>query len=71
MASLVELAPVPASTLILPRGELHRQLDDADVLLVIHRGRFAGGADRHDAVHAALDLHFDEAFQRGPQTGHF
>ena len=36
-----------------------------DVLLIIHRGRFAGGADGHDAVHAALDLKFDQVFERG------
>ena len=56
---------MPASTLILPRGEFHRQRDDVDVLLVIHRGRFAGGADGHDAVHAALDLELNQAFEGG------
>ncbi|MEI9962192.1 MAG: hypothetical protein WDM76_13985 [Limisphaerales bacterium] len=33
------------------------------MFIIIHRGRFAGGADGHDAVHAALDLYFDQAFQ--------
>ena len=63
---------MPASTLILPRGKFHRQRDDFDVLLVIHRGRFAGGADGHNAVHAALDLQFDQAFEGGfVESGRF
>ena len=53
------------------RGEFHRQRDDLHVLLVIDRGRFAGGADGHDAVHSALDLHFDKAFERGPSNWPF
>ena len=65
MASLVELPPVPASTLILPAANSTARLDHLDVLLVIERGRFARRADRHDAVHARLDLGLDQSFQRG------
>ena len=61
----MELAPVPASTLILPAANFTASAMMSDVLLVIHRGRFAGGADGHDAVHAALDLLFDQARERG------
>ena len=42
-----------------------RALDDVDVFLVIERGGFARGADGHDAIYAALDLGFDQAFERG------
>jgi hypothetical protein len=34
------------------------------MFLVIERGGFAGGADGHDAIHTALDLEFDQAFER-------
>ena len=61
----MELAPVPASTLILPAANFTASADDFRCLLIIHRRRFAGGADRHDAVHAALDLLLDQASQRG------
>ena len=65
MASLRGIGAGAGEHLDFAGGELHGQLDDADVLLAIHRGRFAGGADGHDAVHAALDLDFDQAFERG------
>jgi hypothetical protein len=44
-------------------GGLHAQLDDALVLLVAQGGGLAGGADRHQAVHAAGDLALDQGHE--------
>ena len=56
---------MPASTLIFPCREFHGQFDQPNVFLKIDRGRFAGGTDGNDAVNAAFDLRFDQAFKRG------
>src|ERR1022692_785851 len=45
--------------------EFHGECHDMNVLRVIHRGRFPRGADGHNAIHAALDLVFDQARERG------
>ena len=56
---MVALPPVPAITGTRPCGDLHGQFDHAFVLREIERGRFAGRADRHQAVDPARDLKFD------------
>lgn len=43
--------------------KLYRERDDFEMLLVIHRRRFTGGAHGHDAIHPRLDLHPNQAFQ--------
>jgi len=45
------------------RRKFDGKFDDLDVLLDGERGRFAGGAHRHNAVHAALDLPGNELAQ--------
>src|SRR5207302_4423508 len=55
------IAAAAGQHLYFPAGILDREHDDLNVLLVIHRGRFAGGAHGHDAVHAALDLRLDRS----------
>ena len=55
-ASCVELEPVPAMTGTRPRASATVAADDIHVLVVVEGGRFARGADRHEAVDAALDL---------------
>ncbi len=52
-------------TLQRPRGNFTRELDDAHVLGVVERGRFAGRADGHDAGDAARDLRLDQPRERG------
>src|SRR5262249_27588084 len=47
------------------RSKFHRELDDSDVLVVIDRWRFPCSADRHDTVHAGLDLNLDQSLERG------
>ena len=49
MASGVLFEPVPAMTLIRPRARSHDDGDDALVLVVRERRRFAGGAARGEA----------------------
>ena len=63
MASRVLLEPVPGMTLMRPRGLLDHGGDDALVLVVIERRRFAGGADRRQAVGPLLDVPVDELAQ--------
>ena len=52
--------PVPAMTLMRPRGPLDDGGDDALVLVVVERRRFAGGADRGEAIGPLLDVPVDE-----------
>jgi len=46
-------------------GKLDGEGDDVEVLFVVDRGRFASGANGHDAIHARLNLNFNQAFERG------
>jgi hypothetical protein len=46
-------------------GLFDRHADDFLVLLDVHRGRFAGGADHADAVGAFGDVPVDQLAQRG------
>ena len=53
------LLPVPAMTLIRPRGGLHDLGDHPFVLFVRERRRFARGADGAEAIRAGGDLKLD------------
>ena len=64
MASRVEFAPVPAMTGIRLAARCTTRAHDADVLLDAQRRRFAGRADRDDAVGAVGDVEFDQAIER-------
>ena len=64
MASLVELAPVPAMTGMRPADVLDVRLDQLAVLVEVDRRRFAGGADDDDAVRAFRDVPVDQTTQR-------
>ena len=46
-------------------GVFDGQADHLDVFVRIERRRLAGGADRHDAIHPAGDLAFDEGLEGG------
>ena len=47
-------------TLIRPARVLHHGGDDALVFVVVQRRRFAGGADRRQAIGALFDVPIDE-----------
>ena len=64
MASSVELEPAPAITGTRPAAVLDAQLDHPAVLVVAQGRGLPGGADRHQAVHAAGDLALDQARRR-------
>lgn len=44
-------------------GGFHGDADDFDVFVVVQRGGFAGGADRHQTIHAVGHLKFNQLAQ--------
>ena len=52
------------------RGGPHTGSDHSSMLVHVERGRFAGGATRHQPLHAAGDLGLDQALVGAPRRKH-